>query len=178
MTSPPPFGTLPKIHSFWYCHPSLSRKIHKLAKQLQQQTTDTCYQRCHSWKPLFDSVSSLFHSLSYLCLTQYRCTSFIIPRFYPKPSRWGDKWSWSHSSQCAQPWVWWRHLWYHHCSVLEPGDQLRQGHPGLDIYPDISGSQEKPKSSIVFRSTRVLSCTLRLVACGFEVSYCPTDNQP
>ena len=34
------------------------------------------------------------------------------------------------------------------------------------------------KSSIVFRSTRELSCTLRLVACGFEVSYCPTDNQP
>ena len=46
------------------------------------------------------------------------------------------------------------------------------------VYPDISGSKEKPKSSIVFRSTRVLSCTLRLVACGFEVSYCPTDNQP
>ena len=105
-------------------------------------------------------------------------TSFIFPRFYPPPSRWGDKWSWSHSSQCAQPWIWWRHLWDHHCSVLEPRDQLRQGHPGLDVYPDISGSQEKPKNSIVFRSTRVLSCTLRLVACGFEVSHCPTDNQP
>ena len=83
------------------------------------------------WNLFLRPVSNMSQSLSQLSYTSAPLNKTkTFP--YRHPPRWSNKRSWSHGAQCLQSGIGRRHLWDHHCTVLEPRDGLCQGHPGRE----------------------------------------------